>query len=241
MKKWTQVEQTRTPDGATLALFEHDGEYALRVNGRELMSTRKFESEKQIAVRACAPVATKTGARVLIGGLGLGFTLRAALETLGPAGEVVVAELMPEVLAWNQNPAYGLARDALADPRAKVVIADVGEVLRTSRGAFDAIILDVDNGTTAMTLEADRGLYDLTGLAVAGAALRPGGVLAYWSAGADPRFAKLLERAGFTVEVERAQAHATGGGWHTLYFGRIGGKAAASAQARAKATARKRK
>ncbi len=220
MKKSTLIDQSQTPDGRAIALFEHDGNYSIRIDGLELMSTRQHASEERLAELACAGVKTKREAAVLIGGLGFGFTLRAALTQLSPDATVTVAELMPAVVEWNKNPAYKLAADVLADRRVKLVLADVAAVIGRSRGAFDAILLDVDNGPAALSAESNEQLYDDTGLYKILGALKAGGVVAFWSASADPRFAKRLAKAGFEVDVQRARAHVTSGGWHTLFLGR---------------------
>ena len=201
MKTWTVLEQVTTPDGSELALVTDECDYVIRVNGRELMSTRHFFSEEQLAVVACAELKKKKGVRVIIGGLGLGFTLRAALASLGADAEVVVAELLPEIVSWNQNPSYKLASAALADPRTHVVIGDVAPLIARSRNTFDAIMLDADNETTAMNTAGNSSLYQAHGLARVHAALLPGGRVVYWSAGEDPLFAKRLGKSGFDVEL----------------------------------------
>lgn len=221
MKKTVVLEQATTPDGSTLSLHEHDGNYMIRVDGRELMSTRHSNSEEQLGQVACAPLRERTKAKVLIGGLGLGFTLRAALKNLGPDAEVVVAELMPAVVAWNKNPAYKLAADALKDKRTRLQIADVYDVIAKSRARFDAIMLDADNGTTAMMTDGNDRLYRQDGLLLVQAALRQGGRVVYWSAQAEPIFAKAMGRSGFRVEQMKVRAHANGGGQHTLLIGKL--------------------
>ena len=204
-----------------LALFRHDGEYFIQVDGVELMSTRRVHSERAIAELACAPFRDVAGARVLVGGLGFGFTLEAALALLRPDAQVVVAEIVAEVIAWNLNPEYDLAREALGDARVELRHADVADVLRAS-GAddarFDAIILDVDNGADALTNAGNARLYRDDGIRMAVAALRPGGRLAYWSANDDPAFATALRRAGLSVEIRRVRAHATTGPRHVIFL-----------------------
>ena len=221
MKKWTCVETVKMPDGKTISLNEHDGNYFIRVDGADLMSTRRHASEEKIAELACAHVAAIRGARVLIGGLGFGFTLKAALSVLAADATVVMVEILAAVVAWNRNPAFHLAACALADPRVIVLRKDVGEVIRESRGSFDSIILDVDNGPAALSAESNHRLYDSEGLHLARAALRPGGCVAIWSAAPDPAFEKLMARVGFEVDVQRCRAHANSGGWHTLFIGRV--------------------
>jgi len=209
------------PDGQIISLNEHDGSYSVRINGAELMSTRRHASEEKLAELACAHAAEVRGARVLIGGLGFGFTLKAALSSLRGDAAVVVAEIQAAVIAWNRNPSLPLASDALADARVTVLREDVREVIGKNPGGFDSIILDVDNGPAALSTEGNRRLYDLEGLHMARRALRPKGCLAVWSAGPDAAFGKLLARAGFRVEVQRCRAHAKSGGWHTVFLGRV--------------------
>lgn len=218
MKKATVLEQVTTPDGSVQALVERDGQYMIWVNGRELMSTRHAFSEEQLGVVGCQPLFGRKGARVLIGGLGLGFTLRAALENLGPDAQVVVAELMPQVVEWNRNPAYPLASAALADRRTEVVLGDVAEVIAKSRARFDAILLDADNETTTMNTAGNSSLYRSAGLAHIARALKPRGTVVYWSVGDDPALVKRLTQTGFTVESRKVRKHesAKTGGYHVL-------------------------
>ena len=222
MKKWERLEEATAPDGTVLTLYRHDGTYAILADGVEMMSTRRHHSEERLAALACAPLRERPGARVLVGGLGLGFTLRAALRELAADASVVVAELVGAVIAWNADPAYALAVEALRDPRVEVRHADVAAVLREGAGRFDAVVLDVDNGAAALTTAGNARLYRDAGIRTAAAALRPGGRLAYWSADDDPAFERALRRAGLAVEVTRARAHATSGPRHTLYVGRLG-------------------
>lgn len=217
MKRSERLGEATAPDGSVLALYHHDGAYAIRVNGEELMSTRRHHSEDVLAELVCAPLADRPGARVLIGGLGLGFTLRAALRVLAPDAQVVVAEIVEEVIRWNRNPAYALAYDALADPRVDLRHDDVANVLAAEPGGFDGIMLDVDNGAAAMTTRGNAALYRVEGIRRAKAALRPGGRVAYWSAGGDPGFEKALRGQGLTVEVTRARAHPSLKSFHTIF------------------------
>jgi spermidine synthase len=219
MKPTVLLDRTTTPDGSPLTLHEHDGTLSIRVGGVELMSTRQHHSEERLAELACAGLRERGRAAVLIGGLGFGFTLRETLRHVGPEATVVVAELLPAVIAWNRNPAYRLAADALGDPRVEVVESDVAAVLARSRGRFDAIMLDVDNGASGLTTRGNAGLYSSVGLGRARAALKPRGRLAVWSAVADPEFAELMRGCGFTVAVEKARTHPTGGSWNTLFIG----------------------
>jgi spermidine synthase len=216
VKKYERLDEAAAPDGTVLTLYRHDGAYYIRVDGVELMSTRRHHSEDRLAELVCAPLRQTAGARVLIGGLGLGFTLRAALRQLGTDAQVVVAELVDAVIRWNENADYALAHDELHDPRVTLVHDDVARVLASNAGGFDGIMLDVDNGADALTTSHNARLYQLSGIRMA-AALRPGGRLAYWSADADPTFADLLRRAGLRVESVDARAHATRRTRHTLY------------------------
>jgi spermidine synthase len=220
MKKATVLEQVKTRDGSTLALVESDGEYVLRVNGRELMSTRHSFSEEQLGIVACNPLVRVKGARVLIGGLGLGFTLRAALATLARDAQVLVAELLPEVVAWNRNPAYALAAASLADRRTKVVLGDVADIILQSPDCFDAIMLDADNETTSMNTAGNSSLYWPAGIDKVWRKLKPNGTVVYWSASEDRPLAKRLTSGGFDVEQQRVRRHPTGGGYHHLIVGR---------------------
>src|SRR3954471_11887018 len=217
MKKLERLAEARTPDGTVLALFRHDGEYLIRADGAELMSTRHHHSEDRLAELACAPLRDRADARVLVGGLGFGFTLRAGLRLLPADAQVVVAELVRAVIEWNERPDYGLAATALRDERVTLRHADVAQVLRESDGEFDAIMLDVDNGPDPMTTSGNGALYGDAGVRTAAAALRPGGRLVYWSAQDDRAFERTLRRAGLTVSTSRVWSHGTSGVLHTLF------------------------
>src|SRR6185312_1247288 len=217
MKRYERLGEARTPNGTVLALYRHDGAYLIRADGIELMSTRRHLSEDRLAEVACAPIRERAAARVLIGGLGLGFTLRAALRQLRADAEVVVAELVPEVIAWNADPAHDLSADAMGDRRTRVVNDDVVAVLRREAGGFDAIMLDTDNGPDCLLMSENAPLYSARGIALTLAALRPDGVIAYWSVGDDPKFVHALRKERLDVEVVRARAHETAGPMHTIY------------------------
>ena len=219
MKPTRLLDQATTPDGTPLTLYEHDGDFSIRVGGVPLMSTRQHHSEERLAELACAGLRDRRHAAVLIGGLGLGFTLRETLRHVAADATVVVAELMPAVIAWNRNPAYGLAADVIDDPRVEIITGDVADVLDSSPGRFDSIMLDVDNGASPLTAAANSGLYTARGLGAARAALRPGGRLAIWSADTDPQFVSGMKKAGFAVEVVKARAYTTGGSWNSLFIG----------------------
>ena len=220
MKKLTAVDRALTPDVKTISHHEHDGSYTIRVDGVALMSTRQHGSEEKLAQLACAHLKSKRGARVLVGGLGCGFTLRAALAELAPDASVVVAEILAAVIAWNRHPAFPLAADAMADGRVAVLQQDVAEVIRAERGGFDSIVLDVDNGPVALSADGNGRLYDTGGMKRIRAALRPEGCVAFWSAAPDPAFEKLLIHAGFLVETQDCRAHANSGRRHTLILGK---------------------
>jgi len=211
--------ETLAPDGTTITLARQDREMIILAGGKPLMSSRLHGSEQALAGFGCRGVPGESPC-VLIGGLGMGFTLRATLDLLPADAAVVVAELIPAVADWNRGPLGPLAHHPLNDPRVEVAIADVGEVLRARRDTFDAILLDVDNGPDAFTAAGNAGLYDDRGLAVARSALRPGGRLAVWSAWEDRKFEQRLRYAGFTVKVERVRARLKQGGpRHTIFLG----------------------
>ena len=220
MKKLERLDEARAPDGTVLTLFRHDRDYSIRVDGVELMSTRRHHSEERLAELVCLPLRQRRGARVLIGGLGFGFTLRAALHALSPDARIVVAEIVAAVVAWNRNPDYALSGASLDDPRVELRQDDVANVLKRSTRTFDAIMLDVDNGADALTHAGNALLYRHTGIQMAMAALRPDGVLAYWSAQGDEAFEEALRDAGLIVGVTKVRAHTTSGTWHTLFTAR---------------------
>jgi len=223
VKPWELLGQTRAPDGAELALTLRSGEYVILANGKSLMSSRMHGSEEALAAFALARIRDREAPHVLVGGLGMGFTLRATLDLLPQDGTVVVAELLPAVIEWNRGPLGPLAAHPLKDRRARVEPGDVAATLRSSAGAFDAILLDVDNGPAAFATSGNAALYNDAGLAAARAALKKGGVLAVWSARDDRKFEQRLRYAGFRVEVERVRARLKKGGpRHTIFLGTIG-------------------
>lgn len=226
MKKFERLAETTAPDGSSLILYRHDTDYVIRAGGVELMTTRRHHSEEQLATLVCAPLAGRPAARVLVGGLGFGFTLRAALAALPRDAEVVVAELLEAVIAWNRDPAFGLAGAALADPRVVVRRADVLDLLRADSDGFDGIMLDVDNGADALVTAGNARLYGERGLRLTADRLRPGGRVAWWAAEPDPAFEKAVRRAGLRVEMVKARAHATSGAWHVVYVAEGRGKGA---------------
>lgn len=220
VKPLERLGEARTPNGSVIALYRHDGAYLIRADGVELMSTRRHLSEDRLAEVACAPLRATPWARVLIGGLGLGFTLRAALRELAEDAEIVVAELLPEVIGWNADPRYGISVEAMADPRVRVMQDDVSNLLRASPAGFDAIMLDTDNGPDGMLMSENARLYVRSGIAATVAALRPGGAIVYWSVGDDPKFERALRGSALQVETIRVRAHDTAGPMHTLYVAR---------------------
>ncbi len=220
MKPWELLGETSTPDGSTMSLTARDGEYVIRVNGKTLMSSRLHGSEEELASIACRHVVAEQPC-VLVGGLGMGFTLRATLDLLPVAATVMVAELVPAVVEWNRGRLGDLAGQPLADPRVRVVLEDVATTLRTNPDRFDAILLDVDNGPAAFTVADNHGLYDNDGVAAGYAALRCGGSLAVWSAWEDRKFEHRLRFHGFTAQSECVRARSTKGGVrHTIFLGR---------------------
>ncbi|WP_305044523.1 spermidine synthase [Geoalkalibacter sp.] len=220
MDPWTLIDSAPIPgDGGTLQLYQRNREFTINIlGGGVLMSTRTHGSEDELARQACGRIAGRSRPRVLIGGLGMGFTLAAALEQLGPDAEVVVAELVPEVVAWNRGPLGEYAGHPLEDQRTRVREGDVARILRTERQAYDAILLDVDNGPTGLTRKKNNWLYSLDGLKTSRAALRPRGLLAVWSAGPDHAFTERLRKAGFQVSQIQARAHGHKGELHTLWL-----------------------
>jgi spermidine synthase len=216
VKRWVVVDEACTPEGTRVTLEQCDGDYAILAGPHILMSSRMHGSEELLAAHGCAHARTLPRPRVLIGGLGLGFTLRAALDLLPPSASVTVSELLPKVVDWNRGPLGPLAAHPLADPRVRVEIGDVARLLASSRDAFDAVLLDVDNGPAALTADANARLYSDRGISHARGALAAGGVLAVWSAGQEREFERRLRRAGFGVRVERVRARVTKGARHTI-------------------------
>jgi len=203
------LAETRTPDGSRLTLHEHDGEFFMKLDGRQLMSTTSTSSELMLAQESCADLARQDkNPRVLIGGLGLGFSLKRVLELSGPRAVVEVAELLPEVVAWNREFLRPVNGALLDDARVKVIIADVFAVIaRSPNATYAAILLDVDNGPTSFVQKDNSRLYDRRGLKSIRRALAPGGRVAFWSAVEELDFPADLTRAGFRVEVFPAKPH----------------------------------
>jgi spermidine synthase len=217
---WSLIDTAQIPGGeGVLRLMRRGGEFSIMLGQNELMNSRLGGSEEALATLACERLRRRSGPRLLIGGLGMGFTLRAALAVLDPTARVVVAELVPAVIAWARGPMAELHGTSLTDPRVTILEDDVSRVIRTTRAPFDAILLDVDNGPDGLTRETNDGLYNMAGLTAARKSLRPGGVLAVWSSGPDRSFTGRLRRAGFGVEEIGARANGKrGGARHVIWI-----------------------
>lgn len=220
MKTLELLGQTLTLDGTVMKLIRRSDEYIILAKGKSLMSSRMHGSEEALATLACQRARTLEQPSVLIGGFGMGFTLRATLDLLPLGAIVVVAELLPEVVDWNRGALGPLAGHPLNDKRVQVEIADVAVILSSRPGVFDAVLLDVDNGPTAFTASSNAGLYDDRGIAAAHAALKVDGVLAVWSARDDRKFEQRLRHGRFAVQVEHVRGRLKKGGpRHTIYLG----------------------
>jgi spermidine synthase len=222
MIPWQLLGRAQAPDGGTLTLHQRDQELVIRVDGRDLMTSRAHGSEEALARLGCSDVAGRPQPRVLIGGLGMGYTLRAALDLLPADAAVMVAEIVPAVVEWNRGPLAHLAGHPLDDPRVTVEVIDVGALLRQPGRRFDAILLDVDNGPQGLTRRANHALYGSAGLDTARRALKPGGCYALWSAAPDRDFPRRLGRAGFAVEVHEVRARPRGAAArHVIFLGKL--------------------
>jgi spermidine synthase len=219
MKVWELLGESSAPDGTDMRLMRRQDEYIILANGKPLMSSRLYGSEQALATLGCSRARVLERPRVLVGGLGMGFTLRAVLDVLPRNALVTVAELVPAVIEWNRATLADLAGNPLRDPRVRIQAEDVGFTLRANPGRFDVVLLDVDNGPAAFTTAENAGLYDNSGVAAAAAALRPGGTLAVWSAWEDRKFEQRLRFYGFAVEVARVRARLhKGGPRHTIFL-----------------------
>lgn len=219
MKPRELIAEAEVPGGPPLRLIRHDTSFIIMLERNELMSSRMSGSEKALGVMTCQRLAARPAPRLLIGGYGMGFTLRAVLAELGPEARIEVAELVPAIIDWARGPMQAMTQGCLDDPRVAVTIEDVGAVIGASKGGFDAILLDVDNGPDGLTRPANDGLYSAQGLARARAALRRGGILAVWSAGPDRAFTRRLVEAGFGVEEVNVRARENGKGpTHVIWF-----------------------
>ena len=219
MMPWIKLDTSSIPGGKEeLRLMQRGGEFSIMLGQNELMNSRLGGSEEALAALACDRIGQRRKAHILIGGLGMGFTLRAALGAAAPDASVTVAELVPAVTAWARGPMAELHGTSLDDPRVTLHQGDVGHLIWSKRSAYDAILLDIDNGPAGLTRASNDRLYDAVGLGLAQVALRPGGVLAIWSAAPDQHFAKLLHKIGFAVEEVRVRANAGGGARHVIWL-----------------------
>jgi spermidine synthase len=219
MKPLELVATAQAPDGEELRLMCRDGDFMIVLGRNELMNSRMSGSEEALATMTAERLGGRAAQRWLIGGYGMGFTLRAALGALGADVRLTVAELVPEIVEWARGPMATLTNGCLDDPRVELVFDDVAELILRRHGAYDAILLDVDNGPDGLVRQANDRLYTPAGLAAAKAALRPGGVLAVWSAAKDPVFANRLRKAGFAVDEATVRARSNGkGARHTIWF-----------------------
>lgn len=212
------IDSAQVPGGGEMRLVQRGTDFFIMLGVEELMSSRMSGSEEALATMACERVSARAP-HVLIGGYGMGFTLRAALAKLGPEASVSVAELVPQVIDWARGPMAALTGASLDDPRVRIMTEDVAAVIAGARGTYDAILLDVDNGPDGLTRRGNDRLYSARGLEAARAALRPGGVLAIWSAAPDAKFARRLGEAGLVVDEVTIRARASGkGARHVIWF-----------------------
>jgi spermidine synthase len=219
MKTRELLATAKVPGGDELRLFRRDRDFMIVLDRNELMNSRMSGSEEQLATLTCERLKNRSTPRLLIGGYGMGFTLRAALAVLPATASVVVAELVPDIIAWARDPMAELTAGCLDDPRVTVVEDDVAAVIAAARGTYDAILLDVDNGPDGLTRAANDGLYSPSGLAAAKDALLRGGILAIWSAASDPAFTRRLGAAGFAVDTMQVRARSNGkGAQHVIWL-----------------------
>jgi spermidine synthase len=220
MLPWIQLDSAKIPgDGGELRLKQRGREFSIMLGANELMNSRLSGSEEALATLSWEKIKGRPKAKILIGGLGMGFTLRAALAVLPADAQVTVAELVPAVVAWARGPMAEVFQGCLDDPRVAIHEGDVSELIRRSANGFDAILLDVDNGPDGLTRTSNDRLYDHGGLSAARAALRPGGVLAVWSSGPDAAFTRRLQQGGFSASAVNVRANAKrGGARHVIWL-----------------------
>jgi spermidine synthase len=225
MKPFNTLAETRTPNGSRFSLHEHCGEFFLKLNGTQLMGSNATVSELLLADLACEWREHRANPRVLIGGLGLGFSLKRVLELVGPQAMVEVAELLPEVVAWNRDFLRGLNGPLLDDARVKVTTGDVFDCIQKNAAYYDAILLDVDNGPTSFVQPKNSRIYSGSGFAAIRRSLRPAGRVAFWSADKEPAFLTQFGRSGFYVEEVPAKAHERAKRFaHRIYVGELIGR-----------------
>jgi spermidine synthase len=222
---WLQLDSAKTGDGAQeLRLKRRGSEFSIMLGTNELMNSRLSGSEEALAKLSCQKIISHRQPRILIGGLGMGFTLRAALTELDKDASIVVAELVPAVVAWARGPMVEVFGGCLDDPRVTIQETDVGQLIRSEPAAWDAILLDVDNGPEGIVHKGNDALYSLGGLSAARSALKPGGVLAVWSQGPDSGFTRRLKQAGFAVEEVNARANGKRGARHIIWIATNGSR-----------------
>ena len=219
MKPRELIGTAKIAGGVELRLFRHGDDHVIMVENNELMSSRVGGSEEALALMTCERLGARAAPHLLIGGYGMGFTLRATLGVLAANGRVTVAEIAPEIIDWARGPMVALTAGCLDDPRVSLVMGDVASAIASATKRYDAILLDVDNGPSGLVRAANDGLYSMKGLATARAALKPGGILAIWSAAPDAAFTRRLKDAGFKVDEVTVRARSNGKGpRHTIWF-----------------------
>ncbi len=221
MKPYEELGRSTTVDGTRLTLMQRGDDYFVEIDGEVLMSNLAPGSERALSELGCQHLLTAPAPRVLIGGLGMGFTLGAALDILPPTATVVVAEVFHAIVDWNRKFCFEGVEDRLDDPRVEVAMGDIVRLLRNTEARFDAVLLDVDNGPAAFSLESNHRLYDRAGLASIRRAMRPGGMLAVWSCEPARAFLTALSRAGFAAEAHNVRSRGRKGERHTIFCGRL--------------------
>ena len=221
MRPWTLLGTATVPgEGAPLRLMQRGDEFVIMAGTNPLMNSRMSGSEQDLATLSWARIAGRTRPHVLVGGLGMGFTLRAALAAMPADVRITLVEIVPEIVAWAKGPLAHIFAGCLDDPRVVIDVADVGRVIAAHKAAYDAILLDVDNGPEGLSRDGNDRLYSLAGLSKSHAALKPGGVLAVWSAHPDAKFTRRLGESGFKVEeIGVRERHGSKGARHTIWLG----------------------